>query len=605
MNFNRLLSPINIGNVRLKNRTVFPPISTNFAAKDGHLTERFISHYERRAKGGVGLIIIENACVDFPEGRHGAFEPRIDSAMFLPDWKQLVKRLKEYDVKISVELTRPAFRKKTIDQLSEDDIELLMDKYVTSALIAKDAGFDMVEIQGAHRLIVNQFLSPLTNHRKDKWACRTLFAVELRKRIASVCGKDFPVTIRLAVSDFKNGGIEVSEGKRIANILAKAGYDMIQADIGIGPKEKRLEPMAYEEGWRAYLAENIRPLPVPVAAVGVIRSPETAENILGKQADLIALGRTLIADPDWINKTKEGKIHLIRKCIGCSECIKARHDEDVPIRCGINANVGQEEEIEKASKKKIVAIVGCGPSGLEAARVLSLRGHTVHLFCEHFGGQLTVAAVPPGKEKLNWLVEYYKNVLKEAHSVIVHKGECAKPQIKELNPEAVIVATGAKPFIPQWMREKNAHSYWDVLSKKVTFENKHIVVGGGGLVGCETGLFLSKKNKVTIVEMLDDIAMGMETLSRNHLISELKEHNVRILIKKKIIDVNSNNVIVQDKNTNEEEEIKCDAFVAAFGNRPYVPFHCEDRPCFFVGDAVSVRRIVDAVHEGYKVAMEI
>ena len=603
--YKKMFEPIKIGNVLLKNRTIFPPISTNFAGEDGCLTKRFIQHYVRRAQGGVALIIVENVCIDYPEGRHGAFEPRIDSGRFLPCWRELIDALEKYDVKVSIELTHPGYKDKTIEALTNEEIERLIGKYVNAAVIAKDAGFDMVELQGAHRLIINHFLSPLTNHRKDRWGKRTEFAVELRRRIANVCGWEFPVTIRAAVDDFQEGGIDLNEGKRIASVLAEAGYDMIQADVGLGPKEKRLEPMAYEEGWRSYLAEKIRPLPVPVAAVGVIRTPEIAEEILEKKADLIVLGRTLIADPDWVNKAKVGKEHLIRRCIGCSECIKARHDEDTAIRCGVNANVGNEEEITEADNKKIVAIVGCGPAGLEAARVSSLRGHTVYLFCKKFGGQLIIAAVPPGKRKIKWLVDYYKNTLNEIKNVNIHNGEFQKKDIESLNPDVVIIATGAKPFVPHWMQKNDAYIYSDVLSGKVSFENKRIVIGGGGLVGCETALFLADNNRVIIVEMLKEIAEGMETLTRGHLLRELKNKGVTILTEKKIIDINKGSIMIKDMNTYEEEEIACDFFIAAFGNKPYVPFHFEDRPCYVIGDAVSSGRIVDAVHQGYSVAIAI
>ena len=303
MNYEKIFEEVKIGNITLKNRTIFPPISTNFARDDGRLTDRFIEHYVRRAQGGVALIIVENACIDYPDGKHGAFEPRIDSLRFLPDWDKLVNKVKEYDVKISVELAHPGYKEKEVDSIPNSKIEELVEKYGIAAKIAQEAGFNMVEIQGAHGLLVNQFLSPLTNHRKDEWGEERLrFAIEIRRIIAKKCGASFPVSIRLAVDDYKDGGIDLNEGKRNAHILAKAGYSMIQADIGLGPKEKRLEPMAYEEGWRAYLAEGIKPLSVPVAAIGVIRTPLVAEEILEKQADLVVLGRTLLADPDWVNK---------------------------------------------------------------------------------------------------------------------------------------------------------------------------------------------------------------------------------------------------------------------------------------------------------------
>ncbi len=605
MNYERLFEPVKIGNLFLKNRTIFPPISTNFAEEDGSLTDKFINHYVRRAKGGVALIIVENSCIDYPKGKHGKFEARIDSYEFLPGWKRLVDKIHEYGVKCAVELAHPGYEDKGVDLLSEGEIEGLIEKYVLGAEIAKDAGFDMVEIQGAHGLLVNRFLSPLTNHRKDKWGERTRFAVKIRKRIAEKCGWDFPVSIRLATNDFKDGGIDLKEGKRIANVLAKAGYDMIQADVGLGPKEKRLEPMPYTEGWRAYLAKGIKPLPVPVAAVGVIRTPEVAERILEEQADLVVLGRALIADPDWVNKVREGKENLIRRCIGCSECIKARHDEDTAIRCGVNPNVGNEEEIVPAFEKKVVAVVGCGPAGLEATRISVKRGHEVHLFCKEFGGQLNLAMMPPGKSKIKALMEYYENVINEGKNVHFHEGDAEKEDIMKLNPDVVIMATGARPFVPFPLIKGMVHKYSDILIGKSVLESKIVVVGGGGLVGCETANFLAQKNKVIVVEMLDDIALGMETITRKSLCRELGEKGVRILTRRKIIDIADGVIEIENMDNGEKEKIKCDALVAAFGNKPYVPFTFDDRPCYIIGDARSIGKIVDATHEGYAVAMRI
>ncbi len=603
--FANLFRPLKIGDVELKNRAIFPPISTNFADENGHLTEKFVNHYVRRAKGVVALIIVENSCIDCPEAKKGAFQPAIDSYDFFDDWENFTRQVHKYDAKISVELAHPGFSERNVDSVSDEKIEKIIEQYANSAEIAKNAGFDMVEIQGAHGLLVNQFLSPFTNHRKDKWGKSTAFAITIREKIAERCGENFPVTIRLAVDDLKTGGIDEKLGREIAHAIADAGYDMIQADIGLGPKEKRLEPMPYPEGWRAYLAQRILPIDVPVAAVGMIRSPEIAENILEDGVDLVALGRTLIADPDWINKIRDGKIELIRKCIGCSECIKARHDEDVAIRCGVNPNVGNEEEITPAKSSKIVAIVGCGPAGLEAAEISAVRGHNVHLFCKQFGGQLNIAAVPPGKEKLRWLIEYFENSLSRFENITIHNGEFGKDDVIAAKPDEIIIATGAKPFAPFTLVEGMTFVYDSVLRGEIEFEGKNLVVAGAGLVGCETANFLADKNKITIVEMLPEIAPGVETITRNHLLNELEQKGVKILSKRKVIDIEMGKVIVENTDTSERDEITCDAIIIATGGKPYVPFTFGEIYHSIIGDAKSVRKIIDATSEGYEVAKSI
>jgi 2,4-dienoyl-CoA reductase-like NADH-dependent reductase (Old Yellow Enzyme family) len=441
--FPKLLEHGFIGRLEIENRIVMAPISTNLADVEGEVTQQLIDHYSRIAKGGVGLIIVENMCVHFPEGRHGTTQPRIDADEFIPGLHRLVQAIQQYGVKVGVELAHPGgvadvrFIKTqpvapssiqmksgavTPRALTREEIEELVDKFGKAALRAKKAGFDMVEIQAGHGLLINQFLSPLYNKRRDEFGGsldgRVRFLEMIVEKIRDYAGKSFPISVRLGVEEFEEGGIKIEEGRQIAKKLSDAGVDAIHVTLGGTSMEKRLEPMPYPQGWRVYLAEEIKKVvDVPVIAVGVIREPWFAEKILQEgKADFIALGRALIADPQWPKKALMGEEKAIRRCVSCNECVRARHFEDLPIRCSFNPTIGVGKElatIKRAKHRKKVMIVGAGPAGMEAARVAALRGHDVYIFDkeDQIGGTLNIAAVVPGKDKLRWIVEYYAYTL--------------------------------------------------------------------------------------------------------------------------------------------------------------------------------------------------
>ncbi len=633
MSYNNLFSEIRVGSLTLKNRIIFPPISTNFASVDGEVTPYFIYHYARRAKGGAALITLENMCIQYPDARHGATQPRIDDDRFIPGLSLLAYEIHKYDSLAFMELTHPGLfselkhsggktpvapsdvdlRKDHLHPhvLTEDEIREIIEIFAQAALRAKKAQFDGVEIEAAHALLVNQFLSPIANKRTDKFGGslenRVRFASMLIDRIKEVCGRNFTVTARLGVIDFVDDGIDIKEGAKIAKAFEEMGYAALHADVGFGNKEYRLEPMQYKEAWRTSYAEELKKegVKIPVVAVGMIRNPSVAEDIISSgKADLVALGRTLIADPDWPVKAETDREKEIKRCIGCSECIKARHDEGTGLRCGVNPTVGTVGETEvfaPALNSKRVLVIGAGPAGLEAATVLKQRGHNVEIWEKnsYIGGALYLASVPPGKEKLKWLIEYYQYMIQKL-GIVLKLGHTANiKEIEQYNPDAVIMAYGSKCLVPpiKGIHNPNSITFRDVLTKKVMISGKKVVVGGGGLVGCETALYLAElDNKVTIAEMLPEIATGTETLSRNYLLRELKEHKVEILTNAPVNEIGSDFVKLGNGDT-----IPADYFVIAFGGKPDHSLYNEVRKYFetyIVGDAVKTRKIIDAVREG-------
>ena len=640
--FPALFKPGSIGTMGLKNRLIMPPISTNLAAQDGTVSEALIFHYTERARGGVGLITVENVCIAYPLARHGAAQPRIDDDAFIPGLRCLVDAIHQGGAKAAVELTHPGMN---ADQryiegetpvapsavprpkdglipraLSREEVVELIGKYIEAARRARQAGFDAVELQACHGLLINQFLSPLTNKRRDEYGGsrenRARFLVEIVEGIKRDLGPDFPVMVRLVAEDLLEGGLTLEDGRWFARCMEEAGADALHPDFGLGGKEKRLEPMPYPQAWRVYLAEEIKKaVSVPVIAVGVIREPQVAEGILeAGKADFIALGRALIADPYWPNKAQAGEVEAIRRCIGCNECVMARHVDDAPLRCSLNATVGQGPEaghIERAVSPKRVLVIGGGPAGMEAARVAALRGHRVALYEREpcLGGMLNVAAVPPGKEKLRWVVEYFAYELPRLE-VEVHLGEALDAErVRALKPDVVIIATGSEPAIPDipGVEGPNVLVAQELLARRMRFTGQRFAIIGGGMLGLETANYLAAQgNEVAVLKRYETIGRRIEPLYRDYLLRELKERGVELVTRVGVEAIQAEGVLVRDE-AGEERIVPADWVVLARGAKSANKLQQELRGLnpIVIGDAIQPRKIINAIEEGYLRAREI
>jgi 2,4-dienoyl-CoA reductase-like NADH-dependent reductase (Old Yellow Enzyme family)/thioredoxin reductase len=633
-----LFEPINIGALRLKNRIAMAPMATNFATQEGELTQRQINYYEERARGGVGLIIIES-CYIHPSGKGGATRLGLWSDKHISGFQKLADAVHKYDTRIMAQIHHAGVLAKlaAINEypvscssiahpttgviprcLTGEEIGEIVIMFGQAAERARAAGLDGVQIHAAHGYLIHQFLSPLSNKRTDKYggnlANRMRFLLEIIECIQKVVGNDFPLVVRYNGVEIAEGGLTVDEATIMALVLEKTGVQAV--DISITGGFPAIPPAAISQGCLVHLAAAVKKVArIPVATVGRIREMNMAEEILqSNKADIINLGRPLIADPELPNKWAEGRQKEVRRCISCNEGCSTRMHQGIDITCTVNPMVGKEHELRPAPKSKEVMVIGGGPAGMEAAVIASLRGHKVALFEKHsqLGGQLILAARAPFKQEMNWTIEDLEFQL-QRQKVAVHKGqEVTADLIKQLEPDVVIFATGASPLVPDidGMNKASVVDYDDVLSGRAGTGDRIVVIGGGSS-GVETSEFLVEQGKKVIVcEMLEDVIKDVEPVTRKLMLRRLSEKGVRLLIKCKAIKITSEGLVV--KRLENEELIRADTIVLSVGAKSdrgliekVKAENTKGIEFYEIGDCVDPRKVLDAIREGAEIGEQI
>lgn len=630
-----LFSSFSINGKTLKNRMVVPPMVMNFCTEDGFCTERFTAYHEAKAKGGFGMIITEDFAVT-PRGKGFKYLPGLWKDEQIEGFKAFTERIHAYDTVLIAQIYHcgrqtsravigdapeaPSaipcpFSPDMPEELTVERIHEIVDCYGDCARRAKEAGFDGVEIHGAHGYLVAQFMSPYSNKRTDEYGGplqnRMRFAIEIIRNIREKCGDDFIVGYRISGDEHVTGGRNIEDTKTIVPYLEDAGISYIHVTAGVYRSFDAVIPSMYcDHAWIADYAKEVKQVvkKIPVISVGRYNDPRLAENVLAcGKADLVSFGRQSLADPDTPIKAQEGRFAEIRQCIGCHHACIGNLLANVPGACILNPMIGHEAEIKpvKAETQKRVLVIGSGPAGLAAAISAAEAGHQVKVYEKDrwAGGQFRLGAVPAGKGEITTYITWQLNELKKLNVPVIYNTAVTKELVDAEKPDVIVAATGAEPIIPKisGVNQDNVVTAHDVLAGKKNTGGS-IVVIGGGCVGAEVANHLASNLKaVTLVEMTGDIAADEVVVPKWGLMADMEKNKVRICTNTTVTEIKEHSVVLTGK-TNEE--VLADTVVLAVGSKSVTGLAEDLKAAGYdvrvIGDAAKVGLAGTAISQGFE-----
>ncbi|MBT4519076.1 MAG: FAD-dependent oxidoreductase [Halieaceae bacterium] len=653
--FEHIFSPIFIGKMKVKNRIGLPPMTVGYGTPDATLTERHRLYYETRARGGAGLIVSEAAAIN-GNRKYGMVPLGLYEDAQIASWSTLAKSIHHHDAKVGVQLMDPgpesiqmltgitpvgpsavagrSLFRSLPRELTTGEVEAVVDDFAEAVRRARDAGLDCVQIHAAHGYaMVGSFLSPAFNKRTDRYGGslqnRLQFLLEIITAVRDRVGPDFPIMLRMSGDERCTGGRTVQETQFISRILVQAGVDGLEISGGTIPTTfyAVVPPQGTELALNASYASAIKEVvDVPVICVGRINTPQIAEFVISTgKADMVSMGRALNADPELPNKAAAGRLQDIRPCVGCNEgCINAVMS-GLPAGCIINTEAGKESDNLQmpAQQAKRVLVAGGGPAGLEAARMAAVRGHEVTL-CESsgkLGGQVNLACVAPFKQELSQVVSYLSREVKKVGVKVELGREVTPALVEELQPEVVIVATGATPSRPAGIPGidgDNVVTAWEVLAgtSEAAIASDVLIVGGG-LVACELADFLADTDdntgaattRVTMIEMQPLMATQSVDEIRHLVMQRLVSKGVQMINGATVNEILDDGVIYTNGDGNKETIRGVEYIILAMGSSPHdklsAALQNTTAEVHVIGDAKKVARILEATSAAAELASKI